>query len=145
MPRIARPPLRLSRVATWWATWPGCWTGKTSTDTPTRIRVVTAAAKVKTPMASNEYTWSSAFEVTHRSRNPCASARWATCFTVAASRGSGERWGSDMPSEIRSFKAMVSFLPAVRHDVAGEARHRLAHQRVVHEAALVEVADEFVH
>src|SRR5262245_9312440 len=123
----------------------GFTTGKTSTDTPTRIRVVTAAANVSTPIASNEYTWSSAFDVTQRSRKPSASARWATWRTVAGSSGSGERWGSDIPSEIRSFKAMVGLLPAVRHDVAGEAHHRLADHRVLHESALVEVADELVH
>src|SRR5262249_22930370 len=144
-PRIARPLLRLSRVVTLWATWAGCSTGRTSTDTPTRMRVVTAAAKVSTPMASNEWTWSSAFEVTHRSWNPSASARWATRRTVAASRGSGERCGSDIPNAIRSLSAMARLLPAVRHDVAGEARHRLADHRVVHETALVEVADELVH
>src|SRR5712691_9551379 len=109
------------------------------------MRVVTAAAKVNTPMASNEYTWSSAFEVTQRSRNPTASARWATCFTVSMASGSGERWGNDIPSEMRSFSAISSSLSAVRHDFAGEERHRLADHRVLHQPALVEVADELVH
>src|SRR5713226_10023913 len=75
----------------------GLRTGSTDTATPRRIFVVSAAAYVSTTAGSRENTWSTAFSVTHRSRNPRASARRATSRTAVMSIGSGERCGSDIP------------------------------------------------
>src|SRR6516225_4277379 len=36
-------------------------------------------------------------------------------------------------------------LPAMRHDLLGEQRHRLPYQGMVHDPALVEIANELVH
>src|SRR5947209_7981936 len=57
-------------------------------------------------MGSKQKTWSSVFSVTHRSRNPRASARWATWRTANMSIVSGERWGRDMPKAVLSFRAI---------------------------------------
>src|SRR5262249_35940229 len=96
-------------------------------------------------MGSTDGTWSRVFSVTHRSLKPRASARWATCRMVATSMGSGDRWGSDMPSgmstTLRSLddfdlrpvgRLQESDAPAVRrrqlfqhaHAVGAEAGHR---------------------
>ena len=44
----------------------------------------------------------------------------------------------------RGYK-MEPKLAALRHHLSGETRHRLPDHRVVHDPALVEVADELVH
>ena len=94
-------------MATTWATWTGWYTGSTSTETPTRMRVVTAAAQVSTVKESKHSTTSSVLLVTQRSWNPSSSARWATWRTIASGIGSGERWGSDIPRAVESARAMA--------------------------------------
>src|SRR5438874_1069507 len=72
---------------------------------------------------SKHPAWSSVLLVTHRSRNPSASARCATRRTSSTSIGSGERCGSDTPSEILSFSAINSspcWLPKCVHDLDGD-------------------------
>src|SRR5262245_39603631 len=57
-------------------------------------------------IGSKQKTWSRVFSVTHRSRNPRVSARWATRCTTCMSTGSGERCGKTMPKGMVSFRAM---------------------------------------
>src|SRR4051812_14475981 len=89
-PSVARPPLSRSTVATTWATWTGWYVGRTITDTPTRMRVVSAAAHVSTVHESKLAMASTVLLVTHRSWNPSWSARWATPRTSASQMGSGD-------------------------------------------------------
>src|SRR6266851_4397544 len=84
----------------------GLYRGSTNTDTPTRMVLVSAAAWVRSVSESKQPAWSRVLLVTHRSLNPRASARCATWRTTAASMGSGERCGRDIPSAIWSFRAM---------------------------------------
>src|SRR5438445_11814496 len=104
----------------------GLRTGSTDTATPRRIFVVTAAAYVNTTAGSKEYTWSTAFSVTHRSRNPRASARWATSRTAVMSIESGERCGRDIRSEMFMSVILQSF--ASRRSDASTAQHGAGQQ-----------------
>ena len=101
-PSVARPPLSWSSVATTWATCTGWYVGSTKTATPRRIRIVSAAAYVRTVSESKDVIPSTVLFVTHRSWNPSASARWATLRTTASGIGSGDRCGSDIPSSMWS-------------------------------------------
>src|SRR4029453_11936933 len=68
--------------------------------------MVRGGAWVSGVSQSKQPAWSRVLLVTHRSPNPRASARCATWRTTAASMGSGERCGRDIPSAIWSFRAM---------------------------------------
>src|SRR5262245_54995360 len=69
-----------------------------------------------------------------------ASVSLASIGSMGGSRGAGGTAGRRVVMPPPS-----SLGAAVGHHLAGEQRHRLADRRVVHDAALVEVADELVH